>query len=172
VNLALGLGEKGKGFEGEGLSGCADRGAGDDFADFGEATVDVGGFGLVDVGWGGLVRVGVRLVLSLVAVRMLSFVLVRVSWGVFVSGIEVEGAVGTAVDEDIDFGGGDSGALDAMGRQLSLEAEGAGNFFELLQRDASVYGCAEKHVATDSGETIQVGNPHYESDGRWPELLV
>ena len=87
-----------------------------------------------------------------------------------VRGIEVEGLVGTAVDEDIDFGGGDSGALDAMGRQLGLEAEGAGDGFELLQRDACVYGCAEKHVATDSGETIQVGNAHYESDGRWPEL--
>jgi hypothetical protein len=85
---------------------------------------------------------------------------------------EVKRLVWPAVDEDIDFGGSDSSALDARGGQLGVETECSSNGLQLLQRDASIHGCAEKHVATDSGETIQVGNSHCDSDGRWPEDQV
>jgi hypothetical protein len=95
-------------------------------------------------------------------------VLVRMSRSVRMRSFGVEGLVGAAPDEDIDLGGGQSAALDAMRLQLGLEAEGLGDAFELGRRDACVHGCAEKHVATDSGETIQVGNAHCESEGRWP----
>ena len=61
-------------------------------------------------------------------------------------------------------------ALDTTGCQLSIDAEGRGDGLQLLQGDTGVYGCAEKHVATDSGETIQEGNTHYESEGRMPEV--
>ena len=87
-------------------------------------------------------------------------------------GSNVAGLVGAAVDEDIDFGRSKAAALGATGGQLGVEAERASDGLQLLQGDTGVYGCAEKHVATDSGETIQVGNPHCESDGRWPELQV
>jgi hypothetical protein len=80
------------------------------------------------------------------------------------------GQINVAVDDDIDFGCAEAAALDAMEHQLSIDAEGRGNGLQLLQRDTSVYGCAEKHVATDSGETIQEGNTHYESEGRMPEV--
>jgi len=115
-------------------------------------------------GVGGLRRVIMRVGVAVGGLRRMRM---RV-----VGRLEVAGLVGTAMDEDIDFGGGQAAALDAMRCQLGVEAEGAGNGFELLQRDAGVYGCAEKHVATDSGETIQEGNTHYESEGRMPEAPI
>ncbi len=167
VNFALSLGQKQESLEREGLGGGADGRAGDDLADFSEAAMDVEVLGF-SVGALRLMRV--RLVRMRVGVVGFS-VVVRVR--LFrVLGFEVERLVGAAVDEDIDLRGGEATTLDAMGFQLSVEAEGVSNGFELLQRDAGVYGCAEEHVATDSGETIQVGNTHYESDGRWPEVQV
>lgn len=77
-----------------------------------------------------------------------------------------------AVDEDIDFGGGDSGAIHARRYQLGMEPEGGGDGLQFLQRNTGVYGGGEKHVSTDSGETIQVGYAHCESEGRWPEVQV
>ncbi len=75
VNLALGLGEQQKGFEREGLGSGADRGAGDDLADFGEAAMDM----RVRRGWLRLVRVRrVRVRLVRVSVGVPSFVTVRV----------------------------------------------------------------------------------------------
>ena len=51
-----------------------------------------------------------------------------------------------------------------MRSELGVESEGAGDGLELLQGDTGVYGCAEEHVAADSGETIEVGNAHCESE--------
>ena len=82
----------------------------------------------------------------------------------------LQGLLGSAVNKDIDLGRGKAAALDAMSRKLGVEAEAACDAIKLLQGDACVNGCAEKHVATDAGETIEVGNPHYESGGRWPEV--
>ena len=107
----------------------------------------------VSVGWRRSVRV---------------FVLVGVSLLVE----DFAGQVDVAVDDDIDFGRSKAAALDTTGPQLSIDAEGRGDGLQLLQGDSGIYGCAEKHVATDSGETIQEGNTHYESEGRMPEVPI
>jgi hypothetical protein len=151
VNLSLSLGDQREGVERESLRGRADGGSGDDLPDLRQAAMIVG------------MRVNVSLRRS---VRV--FVLV----GVSVLMEDFAGQVDGAVDEDIDFGGSEAAALDTTGQQLSIDAEGRGDGLQLLQGDSGIYGCAEKHVATDSGETIQEGNTHYESEGRMPEAPI
>jgi hypothetical protein len=153
VNFGLGLGEKLEGFEGKSLGGGADGRAGDDFADLRQAAMGVRGV-LVLVRVGLVMLVGMRVGVS---VGVLVVMLLRRRF-------EVDGLVGASVDEDIDLGGCDSAALDAMKSELGVESEGAGDGLELLQGDTGVYGGAEEHVATDSGETIEVGNAHCESE--------
>jgi hypothetical protein len=107
-----------------------------------------------------------------VVVRVLVGVLVmrRLTAGAWVA--KVKRLVEVSVDDDFDFGGGDSAALHAMSGERGVKAESGGDGLQFLKGDACIDGCAEKHVATDSGETIEVGNAHCDSDGRWPELLI
>jgi hypothetical protein len=158
VDSGFGLGEEFKSFYSKGLGHGADGSAGDDLANFGEAAMDVRRV---------IVRFGVRMP----AVGTLRFVGVRVLVSVLhrTLRLEVERLIGDPMDEYVHFGGGDSCALDTNEYKLSVEAKGASDGLQLLLWDTGVYGCAEKHVATDSREAIQVGNTHYESVGRWPE---
>jgi hypothetical protein len=163
VNLALGLGEQLERLDSERLRDRADGSVGDDLPNLLEAAMNVG-----FVRWmGGCVLVSVRLVLMSVSpMLVLMLVFVRM-WCV-----EVERLVSVTMDEDIDLGCSDSTAFDTMGYQLGIHAETAGNGLQFLQRDAGIYGCAEKHVAADSRETVEVGNTHWESGGRLPEFQV
>jgi hypothetical protein len=161
MNLALGLGEQFERLEGERLRNRADGSVGDNLANLLKAAVDVRLVGLT----GGSVLVSVLMFVS-VSVLVLVSVFMRM-WRV-----EVGRLVGAAMDQDIDLGRGDSTAFDAMGYQLGMYVETTGNGLQFLQRDACIYGCAEKHVAADSRETIEVGNTHRESDGRLPEVQV
>jgi hypothetical protein len=61
----------------------------------------------------------------LVGVRVIVGVLMRVIVRVLVGRLVVERMVGMALDEDIDFGGGDSAALDTMSGQFGVESETA-----------------------------------------------
>ena len=83
---------------------------------------------------------------------------------------DLSGQVNTAADEDVDFSSRDAAALDTMRDEFSIDAKGMSHGLQFLQRDAGINGSAEKHVATDSRETIQEGNTHYESDGLMPEV--
>jgi len=103
-----------------------------------------------------------------------SLMLVRVSVFMFVrsGSVKVERLVSAAVDEDINLGCGDSTAFNTMGYQFGIHAETAGNGLQCLQRNACIYGRAKKHVAADSRETVEVGNTHWDPDGRLPEIQV
>src|SRR6266542_946217 len=111
--------------------------------------------------------------LRLVLVRMLGFgrspMIVRMRRP---AGLSVGGPIGMAVDQDIDFRSGEAAAFGAMRGEFGVQAERRGNACELGQRHSGVHGRAEKHVATDSREAIQVGNPHCTSKVYWPRALA
>lgn len=79
-------------------------------------------------------------------VRMLG-----VSWGGF-------GEV--VAFEDVDFGGGDAAAVDFFDLEGCAEVEGGGGLVEDLGVDSGVDESSEKHVATDAGEAVEVGDAH------------
>jgi hypothetical protein len=179
VNLAFGLGQELESLESECLGGATDGSVSDDLAYLLKAAMDMGRVGLR----GGRVRVGVSLMLvsvsfvlmrvSLVPVRVgMSFVSVGMLMLVWMAVVEVERLVSVAVDEDIDFGRGDPAAFDTVGCELGVEAEAASDGLQCIERDACIYGCAEEHVAADSGEAVKVGNTHWDPDGRLPEIQV
>lgn len=62
--------------------------------------------------------------------------------------------------EHVNFGGGDAGAVDVFDLQGCAEVEGSGGFVEEVGGEAGVEEGAEKHVAGDAGEAIEVGDPH------------
>jgi len=67
---------------------------------------------------------------------------------------------GLAVFEDVDFGGGDSAAVDLLDGEGCAEIECGGGFMEDLRVDSCVEECAEEHVSTDAGEAIEIGDAH------------
>lgn len=180
VNLAFGMREEFERLKGERLCDRANGGVGDDLPNLFKAAMNVGFVRLMSVS----VLVGVSLVLMRVSVFMpmgvslmlvrVSLMLVRVSVFMFVrsGSVKVERLVSAAVDEDINLGCGDSTAFNTMGYQFGIHAETAGNGLQCLQRNACIYGRAKKHVAADSRETVEVGNTHWDPDGRLPEIQV
>ena len=98
----------------------ADGSAGDDLADFGEAAMDMGVRGLRRAR---VMRMRVRRDCECECSGWGERALVRVTDS------RSRGLVGAAVDEDIDLGGGEAAALDAMSCELGVEAEGAGDGF-------------------------------------------
>ena len=61
---------------------------------------------------------------------------------------------------DVNFGGGDSAAVDLFYLQAGVEIQGGGGFVENGGIDARVYEGSEEHVTTDAGEAVEVGDAH------------
>jgi hypothetical protein len=65
-----------------------------------------------------------------------------------------------AVHDDVDLGGGDSGALDTGDLDFGSEVQFADGVTEEFRGDSGVDEGAEEHIAADAGETIEVSDPH------------
>lgn len=95
------------------------------------------------------------------AVGVRVFVSMRVSgvnflaWDVFLS-----------VDEDIDFRRGDAAAIDTRDLEFRAELESANGFAQQVGRHSGVDERAEKHVAADSAETVEVRDAHRDDGWR------
>jgi hypothetical protein len=63
-----------------------------------------------------------------------------------------------AVDDDVDLSGRDPVAQDLREFQFGADVQGADGLAQQVGRNASIDKGAEKHVATDPAETIEVGN--------------
>ena len=109
-------------------------------------------FGVVGVGVAGPVEV-LRLRVVVVFVRVL---LLRFVHGV--RGLMSFG--GVAVLEDVDFGGGDAGAVDFFDAEGGADVEGCGGFVQGCCGDSGVQESTEEHVAGDAGEALEEGDAH------------
>src|SRR5258705_5705876 len=61
---------------------------------------------------------------------------------------------------DVNFGGGDSAAVDLFYLEGGVEIQGGGGLVEDGGIEAGVDEGSEKHVAADAGEAIDVGDAH------------
>src|SRR5258707_9271417 len=61
---------------------------------------------------------------------------------------------------DVNFGGGDSAAVDFFDLDGGVEIEGGGGLVEDGWIEAGVDEGSEKHVTTDAGEAVEVGDSH------------
>ena len=105
----------------------------------------------------------VRMSVLAVCVRVGGVVGVRVRMGVRGSFGYIQRLVGAAVDDDLDLGGGQSGTGDRFNGEIGSECERARGLLEFFEWHARSNGGAEKHVAAESGEAVEVGNAHDES---------
>lgn len=62
--------------------------------------------------------------------------------------------------EDVDLGAGDAGAVDTLDAEGRVEVEGGDCPVEDLRGYAGFEESAEKHVAGDAGEAIEIGEAH------------
>jgi hypothetical protein len=78
-----------------------------------------------------------------------------------------------AVFEDVDFGAGDAAAVDFFDFERGSEAESCRGVVKDLWVKASVEKSSEKHIATDAGEAVEVGDAHggYCFMAGWRSLL-
>ena len=65
-----------------------------------------------------------------------------------------------AVFEDVDLGAGDAAAVYGFDPETGVDAERPGRVVEHVFGNAGVDEGAEKHVAGDTGEAIEVGDAH------------
>ena len=61
---------------------------------------------------------------------------------------------------DVNFGGGDSAAVDLFDLEGGVEIQGGGGLVEDGGIEAGVEEGSEEHVATDAGEAVEVGDAH------------
>ena len=62
--------------------------------------------------------------------------------------------------EDVNLGTGDAAAVDGLDPQCGVQVEGGGRIVQDGRFDAGVQKGSEKHVATDTGEAVEVGDTH------------
>jgi hypothetical protein len=65
-----------------------------------------------------------------------------------------------AIHDHVDFGCGDSVAQNLREFQFGTDVQGADGVAQQVGRDSGIDKGAEKHVATDPAEAIEVGNAH------------
>ena len=65
-----------------------------------------------------------------------------------------------AIHDHIDFRGSDAVAINARDLKFSAEVESAYCFAQMVGGHSGVDECAEKHVAADSAETVEVRDAH------------
>ncbi len=94
---------------------------------------------------------GFRVLAVFGAVLVLLVRVVLEGWG---------GFGGTAVFEHDDAGCGDSAAVDLFNLEGGVEIKGGGGFVQDVGTEAGIEESGEKHIAADSGEAVEVGNPH------------
>ena len=61
---------------------------------------------------------------------------------------------------DVNFGGGDSAAVDLFDLEGGVEIQGGGGLVEDGGVEAGVDEGSEEHVAADAGEAVEVGDAH------------
>src|ERR1700755_2371337 len=61
---------------------------------------------------------------------------------------------------DVDFGGGDAAAVDLFGFEGRVDVESGYGFVEDLRVDSGVEEGSEKHLTTDAGEAVEIGDAH------------
>ncbi len=62
--------------------------------------------------------------------------------------------------EDVNFGCGDSAAVNAFDLEACAQIEGCGGFVKDFWIDSNIDKRSEKHVTTDSSEAVKVGDAH------------
>jgi hypothetical protein len=66
-----------------------------------------------------------------------------------------------AIDPDVKFRGGDAGALHTLARQRdTLQVEACNGIRHGVERETGVQQCADGHVATDSGKSVEKSDSH------------
>ena len=107
---------------------------------------------VVFVGVAGLVLVlSLGMVLMRVGVQVVFFVFVGVCMGLLGEGCAFV---------DVNRGGGDAAAVDLIDFEGRVEVEGGYGFVEDVWVDSGVEEGSEKHVATDAGEAVEIGDAH------------
>ena len=61
---------------------------------------------------------------------------------------------------DVNFGGGDSAAVDLFYLQAGVEIQGGGGLVEDGGIEAGVDEGSEEHVTTDAREAVEIGDAH------------
>lgn len=108
----------------------------------------------------------VRVILMIVRVRVGMAVLGRLRRGVCVSMIVLrEERLGFCLGqlttfEHVNLGGRDATSVHGLELQVRAEAKRGGCILEDAGRNASADESAEKHVARNSGEAVQISNAH------------
>jgi hypothetical protein len=62
--------------------------------------------------------------------------------------------------EDVDLGAGDAAAVDGFDAETGVEVEGSYGVVKDFSGNASVEESAEKHVSSDAGEAVEIGDAH------------
>jgi hypothetical protein len=65
-----------------------------------------------------------------------------------------------AVHHDIEFGGGDARPIHARKLQRCSDVQVGNGLLEKLEGNSGVEQGAQKHVAANTGEAIEIGNAH------------
>ncbi len=60
----------------------------------------------------------------------------------------------------MDLGAGDAAAVDLFDLEGGVEVQGGGCVVEYLRVEAGVDEGSEEHIATDTGEAVEVGDAH------------
>jgi hypothetical protein len=62
--------------------------------------------------------------------------------------------------EDVDLGAGDAAAVDGFDAERGVEVEGSYGVVKDFSGNAGVEESAEKHVSSDAGEAVEIGDAH------------
>src|SRR6516225_5985109 len=98
------------------------------------------------------VVVVVRMIVSVVMVVMAVMVLVAVFVGV--------GVIAGLGHDDVNLCPGDAAAHDLAGFEAGSDVERGCRALKNVEGETGVDHGAEEHVAADTGEAIEIGNPH------------